>query len=338
MKTDEIYAIIKDEIKNKKYKIGDKLPGEYELMSIYDVTRSTIREVLAGLTKEGIIEKIAGKGSFVTRVPSLGTIAVCARYGNLTASANWFSTLIRAVNDYAEALGYEVMLMVAYGETIDKLTKSVHSYFNKTFSKEIIALVNTMGFELSDIEVPVVNVNGFLPLGDNSVYLDYEEIVDRSKSLFSAFGYKEPRILYISDSADKTGEKNHNYMEYLVSRFTDKKENVLKLHKVEEAYDVFDKWYKSESGEKSLFVFDDGIMDYILRYFYERCLKIPKDLALVTHANKHKKFNFGTEFYRFGFDYEEVAKIIIDTLGRAIKGDEVGHTKISPVFMPGKSL
>ncbi|KXV13441.1 GntR family transcriptional regulator [Caballeronia megalochromosomata] len=46
---------------------GVKLPSEAELVEQYGVSRITIRQALAGLHASGLIEKINGKGSFVTR-------------------------------------------------------------------------------------------------------------------------------------------------------------------------------------------------------------------------------------------------------------------------------
>ncbi|SAK78213.1 GntR family transcriptional regulator [Caballeronia fortuita] len=46
---------------------GVKLPSEADLVAQYGVSRITIRQALAGLHASGLIEKINGKGSFVTR-------------------------------------------------------------------------------------------------------------------------------------------------------------------------------------------------------------------------------------------------------------------------------
>ena len=45
---------------------GERLPGEHELAARFDVSRGTIRQALATLQREGLIQKHADAGSFVT--------------------------------------------------------------------------------------------------------------------------------------------------------------------------------------------------------------------------------------------------------------------------------
>ena len=64
-----IYLQIGEDIKSNiisgKYKEGDRLPSESELISKYNVTRTTIQRALSVLVNEGFIERIHGKGTFV---------------------------------------------------------------------------------------------------------------------------------------------------------------------------------------------------------------------------------------------------------------------------------
>ncbi len=44
----------------------DKIPSERELMESYRTSRTTVREAVSALVREGVIEKIHGKGTFVS--------------------------------------------------------------------------------------------------------------------------------------------------------------------------------------------------------------------------------------------------------------------------------
>ncbi|WP_330981902.1 MULTISPECIES: GntR family transcriptional regulator [Enterobacterales] len=63
----EIKNSIKDDILCKRYQPGDKIPSERELMLIHGVSRVTLQKSMHLLEQEGFIERIHGKGMFVTR-------------------------------------------------------------------------------------------------------------------------------------------------------------------------------------------------------------------------------------------------------------------------------
>lgn len=66
-----LYIQLKDqilaEIKSDSYEIGDVIPSEQEMMKTYLVGRVTVREAINELVKEGLLEKIQGKGTFIKR-------------------------------------------------------------------------------------------------------------------------------------------------------------------------------------------------------------------------------------------------------------------------------
>ena len=64
----EIKNSIKDDILQKRYQVGEKIPSERELALIYGVTRVTLQKSMHLLEQEGFIERIHGKGMFVARV------------------------------------------------------------------------------------------------------------------------------------------------------------------------------------------------------------------------------------------------------------------------------
>jgi GntR family transcriptional repressor for pyruvate dehydrogenase complex len=54
-----------DQIRDGRLKPGDRLPTESELMAVFEVGRSSIREALRGLITLGLIETKAGRGAIV---------------------------------------------------------------------------------------------------------------------------------------------------------------------------------------------------------------------------------------------------------------------------------
>lgn len=65
-----LYHRIENDLKSKifsgHFKPGDILPSERELIEIYKVSRLTAREAVSRLANQGLVEKIQGKGTFVS--------------------------------------------------------------------------------------------------------------------------------------------------------------------------------------------------------------------------------------------------------------------------------
>jgi len=62
---DQVTKKIRQDIEQQKYKAGEKIPAEAELMKLYGVGRSTIREAIKTLAMTGILKVQQGSGTFV---------------------------------------------------------------------------------------------------------------------------------------------------------------------------------------------------------------------------------------------------------------------------------
>lgn len=62
---------IQDWIVSKEYGLGDQIPSETELGKYFNVTRMTVRQAIALLIQEGLLNRKRGSGTFVTTDPAL---------------------------------------------------------------------------------------------------------------------------------------------------------------------------------------------------------------------------------------------------------------------------
>ncbi len=73
--SDKISARIKQDILEGKYKAGEKIPAEPELMKTYEVGRSSVREAIKSLAMSGILKVQQGSGTFVSEVLPIDNMA-----------------------------------------------------------------------------------------------------------------------------------------------------------------------------------------------------------------------------------------------------------------------
>lgn len=67
---EQIAVKIRQDIKEEKFKVGEKIPSEPALMELYGVGRSTIREAIKSLTLSGILTVQQGSGTKVNAAPA----------------------------------------------------------------------------------------------------------------------------------------------------------------------------------------------------------------------------------------------------------------------------
>ena len=61
----QIREHIREKINSSEYPPNSMIPSEAELCEIYQVSRVTVRKALAELTREGLLRRMQGKGTFV---------------------------------------------------------------------------------------------------------------------------------------------------------------------------------------------------------------------------------------------------------------------------------
>jgi DNA-binding FadR family transcriptional regulator len=86
--SDKVINQIRQDIAAEKYKAGEKIPAEPELMKLYNVGRSTIREAIKTLAMSGVLKVQQGSGTFVNnnfQELSIEQRLKRARFGDINA-------------------------------------------------------------------------------------------------------------------------------------------------------------------------------------------------------------------------------------------------------------
>lgn len=63
----QLFESLKNKIKNGEYPVGSSIPGEFQLIKMYGVSRGTVVKAIGQLVNEGYLRRVHGKGTFVTK-------------------------------------------------------------------------------------------------------------------------------------------------------------------------------------------------------------------------------------------------------------------------------
>jgi len=66
----QLMTYFRERILDGRLRAGTRLPGDGELAAQYQISRDTVRQALALLVNEGLIERVQGRGTFVSQPPS----------------------------------------------------------------------------------------------------------------------------------------------------------------------------------------------------------------------------------------------------------------------------
>jgi len=65
----EVARALRQEVQSGLWQLGERLPGEQDLARRFEVAHMTMRQAVANLVEEGLLTRIAGKGTFVVQQP-----------------------------------------------------------------------------------------------------------------------------------------------------------------------------------------------------------------------------------------------------------------------------
>ncbi|NLP60668.1 GntR family transcriptional regulator [Paraburkholderia sacchari] len=147
---------------------GMQLPSEAALMEEFGVSRITVRQSLAGLHASGLIEKVNGKGSFVTRPEqeaNLGPLTgfyEAARARGKTAHGKLVSVREIKAPDFArDALGLDANARVLCASTIRMLDSMPVAWFRVMGAPPLIEALVREDIETNDASTILENRLGY---------------------------------------------------------------------------------------------------------------------------------------------------------------------------------
>ena len=118
----QLTTYYRERILDGRLPAGTRLPTDEELAALYQISRDTVRKALAQLANEGLIERVQGRGTFVSRPSSYGSPLTQLKQKqiglvlNRTFRTQLAMNLLVGVEQAAKSHGYNVSFTYAEGE------------------------------------------------------------------------------------------------------------------------------------------------------------------------------------------------------------------------------
>jgi DNA-binding LacI/PurR family transcriptional regulator len=118
----QLTTYYRERILDGRLSAGTRLPNDEELAALYQISRDTVRQALALLVNEGLIERVQGRGTFVCQSPSKGSPVIQLKQKqiglvlNRTFRTQLTMNLLVGVEQAAKSHGYSVSFTYTEGE------------------------------------------------------------------------------------------------------------------------------------------------------------------------------------------------------------------------------
>ncbi len=202
---EKIYTEFKNEILCGKYKLGEQIPTEKEIIQRYSVSRLTAKNAINLLAEEGLVSRMPGKGTFVS-LDVLNIVNVSKRTVGLIFSGfsdSFGTTLLKELIHQLENNNINVLFKFS-SESQEKETAAINELIRLNVDALVILPVeaefhNPTLLKISLSNLPVVLVDRYLNgidlpyVGSDNVQAAYQGI-----ATLIEHGHQHISILYSS--------------------------------------------------------------------------------------------------------------------------------------------
>ncbi len=347
-KSQQVEKYLLEQIGRGRWTPGEALDSERDLLEELGVSRTTLRDALNLLAREGIVVRKHRSGTFLAQVPKAGTVAIVASSDHLTSPEGyWYRRLFEEARELVEASGRRAVLSVGYGKTTDEFVSSVR-LLEKSFLDDtagVLSLMNLGPLEsrLAEAGVCSVTIEAF-ECSKYCVVLDYPQMVETAVRTLKDRGYNDFALMCQEWPEDKLSVRVQGELVRLCKSAVGFNDDRLVTFPYSSnsrhAYEAFKEWWARKDRPGAIFFFDDTICDVASRAMLELGIKVPEDLAVITHANMGKKFLFPVPLTGVEWNPKLVVGEAWRILEKLMAGEKVdkGVVYAAPVLRAGRSL
>lgn len=154
----QIREYLLDRIVDGTYPPHSQIPSENELGELFNVSRITVRQALTQLQQEGLIFKVHGKGSFVSRPKAFQNVSQLQGFAEaMTGMGYEIFNQVKFFDFVAAPIHVAAKLKLPVGTKVAEI-KRVRLLNRKPVSFEITYLPESIGIQLQQVDLVTTDI------------------------------------------------------------------------------------------------------------------------------------------------------------------------------------
>ncbi|MCD9025786.1 GntR family transcriptional regulator [Cohnella silvisoli] len=358
----QIREYIREQIDSGVLKEGDQIPTEAELMAHFKVSRVTITTAIKHLVKEGLVFRIAGKGTFVRAsdmnmnmyLDSPHVKEINIKMIGFIMLPFWDSftyRLLYGVEEACREAGYTLIVKSVFtqGEEQTAIREMVAAgamgliicpVDGESYNDEIL--------QLRSSNFPFVLVDRFLPgIQTNAVYSDHYQGGGMGTEYLASLGHR--KIGIVSSVKSKTSSAEERFRGYLdfarhkmlqvePRHWLTRMDDDMPYHDEINSMDHIREWLTNNPDLTAVFALNPLDAVYVAKVAESMNFRIPEDLVILSFDDPGMQ---DLHHHFFGFieqNLEEVGTRAVDLLSDTIHDPAtLRQIKIPVTLRPGNS-
>jgi DNA-binding LacI/PurR family transcriptional regulator len=357
-KAQQVAMSLRDSILRGDRVPGELLPPERQLLSELGVSRGTLRQALSTLAHDGLVVCRQGSGTYVAERARVGTVALFGKSRLVSSpSGYWYQRLFDEASQRIDDSGYRSVMAIGRGDTSDDVASSVHLFDDHVLRDTLGVFSSTvlgdLADRLRDLGIPAVTISAGLPVDSHCVTLDYRRMFALASDILRERGYSDFALMHWQHTDDATSnwfQKFDAEMIHIQESTVDFQAGRLVPVPMDinadrlsyaPAYEAFkDWWARPEGRPRAIFIDDEVLCSVASQVILELGIRIPEELAVITHLNVGRPLHFPVPLTSIGFDAVEAVSVAWEMLKKLIEGEPVANPVVfvEPRVCIGRSL
>lgn len=338
---EQVAQLIREEI-HIQFEIGQQLEPDVKLAKRFGVSLLTIRETMSALAQEGIVERIHGKGTFVSKRKAQQHVALVLGVGGGCFRETYYWTrMTEQLQLFLGASGIQSRVYWARSATVDQETDPSYAEFMQNTTQNDICGVVFIRWPVPERWRKLLQASRVPVVGRGTAYAvnaDYSELVREGTRCLLEAGRKKIAFLGWLDPRNPEGKELYRkaFQEALSQYGGQIRERwfASDLHPnwAGAGYAGFKEIWTAESEKPDgLLVTDDVLFADAVPAILEIGVRVPEQLMVATYANKGSGILYPFPTIRMEYDLDDIARRQGGILLRLMRKEAVAP---APVCVP----